>query len=79
MPGRPLKEGELPHKLVGLLLIVLLAMAPVVAACGGGGASSPKTVAPDFTAQEAGGGQVTLSEALQESDKVVLVFYRGVF
>ena len=78
----------MPHKLVALLLLVFLAMVPVVAACGGGtsgptaagtDSSSALAVAPDFTAQEADGGEVTLSEALQESESVVLVFYRGVF
>ena len=75
-----------------LLLLVFLVVAPILAACGGGGASDPASgdsssspalavgdVAPDFTAQEADGGQIALSGALQEADTVVLVFYRGVF
>ena len=83
-----MKEGKLPHKLVGLLLMAFVAMVPVVGACGGGASgpteagpdsSSPLAVAPDFTAQEADGGEVTLSEALQQTEKIVLVFYRGVF
>ncbi len=79
----------MPQKLVCFLLLVFLAMVPVVVACGGSGASGPTeaerdsssalAVAPDFTAQKASGGEVTLSEALQESEIAVLVFYRGVF
>ena len=72
------------------LLLVLLAVAPIMAACvgasdptSGGSDSSPALavgdVAPDFTAQEADGGQIALSGALQGADAVVLVFYRGVF
>jgi ABC-type oligopeptide transport system substrate-binding subunit len=80
------------RRLVSLLSMVLLAAASVSVACGGGGPSGENSaspggspalavgeVAPDFTAQEADSGQVTLSEVLQDSENVVLVFYRGVF
>lgn len=79
----------MPYKLSGLLLLVLLAVVPVMAACAGGGVSGPTeaepdrssalAVAPDFTAQEADGGEVSLAGTLEGAENVVLVFYRGVF
>lgn len=60
-------------KLIAGILLAVAALA--LTAC----SSATSDNAPGFTLPNAAGHQVELASLLQESDAVVLVFYRGFF
>jgi len=60
--------------------VVAVLVLALTAACGSGNGGDPLSVgdtAPDFTAPDSDGGNVTLASLASGHDAVVVVFYRG--